>query len=77
LFLRDQEAGDPNVPKARSETASPEHINPDTLDMLKEFADNDEIVIDAQSGSRRMPEHCHTSHTVERVLAAVSPAWIS
>ncbi len=54
--------------------ARPEHITPDTLDMLKEFADNDEIVIGAQSGSRRMLEHCHRSHTVESVLNAVSLA---
>jgi B12-binding domain/radical SAM domain protein len=54
--------------------ARPEHITPDTLDMLKEFADNDEIVIGAQSGSRRMLEACHRSHTVESVLTAVSLA---
>jgi B12-binding domain/radical SAM domain protein len=54
--------------------ARPEHITPDTLDMLKEFADNDEIVIGAQSGSRRMLELCHRSHTVESVLTAVSLA---
>jgi B12-binding domain/radical SAM domain protein len=54
--------------------ARPEHITSDTLDMLKEFADNDEIVIGAQSGSRRMLELCHRSHTVESVLTAVSLA---
>jgi B12-binding domain/radical SAM domain protein len=54
--------------------ARPEHITPETLDMLKEFADNDEIVIGAQSGSRRMLERCHRSHTVESVLTAVSLA---
>ncbi len=54
--------------------ARPEHITEDTLEMLKEFADNDEIVIGAQSGSRRMLEICHRSHTVEDVLAAVSLA---
>ena len=54
--------------------ARPEHITPETLDLLKEFADNDEIVIGAQSGSRRMLEACHRSHTVENVLAAVALA---
>jgi B12-binding domain/radical SAM domain protein len=54
--------------------ARPEHITPETLDMLKEFADNDEIVIGAQSGSRHMLEACHRSHTVESVLTAVSLA---
>ena len=41
---------------------------------MKEFADNDEIVIGAQSGSRKMLEACHRSHSVENVLAAVSLA---
>ncbi|HTY63961.1 MAG TPA: TIGR04013 family B12-binding domain/radical SAM domain-containing protein [Acidobacteriota bacterium] len=54
--------------------ARPEHIIPETLDLLKEFADNDEIVIGAQSGSRRMLEACHRAHSVEQVLAAVSLA---
>jgi B12-binding domain/radical SAM domain protein len=52
--------------------ARPEHINPDTLDLLKEFADNDEIVIGAQSGSQRMLDRCHRSHTVEDILSAVT-----
>jgi B12-binding domain/radical SAM domain protein len=54
--------------------ARPEHVTPETLDLLKEFADNDEIVIGAQSGSRRMLEACHRSHSVEDVLTAVSLA---
>jgi B12-binding domain/radical SAM domain protein len=54
--------------------ARPEHVTPETLDLLKEFADNDEIVIGAQSGSAKMLEACHRSHTVENVLAAVSLA---
>jgi B12-binding domain/radical SAM domain protein len=54
--------------------ARPEHITPDTLGLLKEFADNDEIVIGAQSGSSRMLEACRRSHTVESVLGAVSLA---
>jgi B12-binding domain/radical SAM domain protein len=54
--------------------ARPEHITADTLDLLKEFADNDEIVIGAQSGSQRMLDSCHRSHTVESVLRAISLA---
>jgi B12-binding domain/radical SAM domain protein len=54
--------------------ARPEHVTPNTLDLLKEFADNDEIVIGAQSGSQRMLDACRRSHTVESVLAAVSLA---
>jgi B12-binding domain/radical SAM domain protein len=52
----------------------PEHVTPETLDLLKEFADNDEIVIGAQSGSRKMLETCNRSHSVENVLTAVSLA---
>ncbi len=54
--------------------ARPEHITADTLDLLKEFADNDEIVVGAQSGSQRMLDICNRSHTVESILAAVSLA---
>jgi B12-binding domain/radical SAM domain protein len=54
--------------------ARPEHINSDTLGLLKEFADNDEIVIGAQSGSPRMLDLCRRSHTVEDVLTAVTLA---
>jgi B12-binding domain/radical SAM domain protein len=54
--------------------ARPEHITPDTLDLLKEFADNDEIVIGAQSGSQRMLDRCRRAHTVDDVLTAVSLA---
>jgi B12-binding domain/radical SAM domain protein len=54
--------------------ARPEHITPDSLDLLKEFADNDEIVIGAQTGSQRMLDLCHRSHTVESVLVAVALA---
>ncbi len=52
----------------------PEHITPDTLGLLREFADNDEIVIGAQSGSQAMLDACRRSHTVQDVLNAVSLA---
>jgi B12-binding domain/radical SAM domain protein len=52
----------------------PEHVNPDTMALLRRYADNDEIVIGAQSGSERMLEACHRSHSVSDVLAAVSLA---
>jgi B12-binding domain/radical SAM domain protein len=54
--------------------ARPEHVTSETLDLLKEYADNDEIVIGAQSGSQRMLDACHRSHTVDSVLAAVALA---
>jgi B12-binding domain/radical SAM domain protein len=54
--------------------ARPEHITGDTLDLLQEFADNDEIVIGAQSGSQRMLEACLRSHAVDSVLEAAALA---
>jgi B12-binding domain/radical SAM domain protein len=54
--------------------ARPEHITPDTLSLLDEFADNDEIVIGAQSGSGRMLDACGRSHTVDDVISAVACA---
>ncbi len=52
----------------------PEHVTPESLELLRRFADNDEIVIGAQSGSRRMLEACNRSHSVESVVTAVSVA---
>ncbi len=52
----------------------PEHVLPETLELLRTFADNDEIVIGAQSGSAHMLEVCRRSHTVEDVLTAVARA---
>lgn len=52
----------------------PEHITPDTLALLRSFADNDEIVIGAQSGSDRMLEACHRSHSTAEVISAVALA---
>ena len=52
----------------------PEHITPETLELLGTFADNDEIVIGAQSGSTRMLDACRRAHSVDSVLAAVSQA---
>jgi len=49
----------------------PEHVTPETLELLKVYSDNDEIVIGAQSGSGRMLKMCHRSHSVEDILAAV------
>jgi len=49
----------------------PEHVTAETLELLKRYSDNDEIVIGAQSGSGRMLKTCHRSHSVEDILAAV------
>jgi B12-binding domain/radical SAM domain protein len=52
----------------------PEHVTPETLELARSFADNDEIVIGSQSGSGHMLEVCRRSHTVADVLDAVSLA---
>jgi len=52
----------------------PEHVSVETLELLRRFADNDEIVIGAQSGSDRMLEACRRGHSVADVLRAVSLA---
>lgn len=54
--------------------ARPEHVTAETLELLKEFADNDEVVIGAQSGSPRMLQACNRSHDLETVFQAVSVA---
>lgn len=54
--------------------ARPEHVTAETLELLKEFADNDELVIGAQSGSPRMLQACNRSHDLETVFRAVSLA---
>jgi len=54
--------------------ARPEHVTPDTLALLREFADNDEIVVGAQSGSQRMLDACGRAHTVDDILSAAGLA---
>ena len=52
----------------------PEHVTRETLELLREFADNKEIVIGAQSGSQRMLDACHRGHDVACILNAVTQA---
>ncbi len=52
----------------------PEHVSDTTLRLLKEYTDNDNLVIGAQSGSQRMLDLCHRGHTVDDVLRAVELA---
>jgi B12-binding domain/radical SAM domain protein len=49
----------------------PEHVEKETLELLVKYADNDSIVIGAQSGSDRVLESIHRGHTVSDVLKAV------
>lgn len=48
----------------------PEFVNPDTVDVLKRYCANRQIVIGAQSGSDRMLKLMRRGHTVENVLSA-------
>jgi B12-binding domain/radical SAM domain protein len=52
----------------------PEHVTPETLDLLRRYADNDEIVIGAQTGSKRMLAACRRQHDPASVIHAVSLA---
>lgn len=49
----------------------PEHVNEETVGLIKKYADNDNLVIGAQSGSERILELCQREHTVEDVYRAV------
>jgi B12-binding domain/radical SAM domain protein len=50
----------------------PEHVREEILELLKTYADNDNLVIGAQSGSQRILDLAHRGHTVEDVYRAVS-----
>lgn len=49
----------------------PEHVTKETLDLLTTYADNDNIIIGAQSGSQKVLNSCHRGHSVEDVYTAV------
>jgi len=49
----------------------PEHVTKDTLDLITTYADNDNIIIGAQSGSQKVLDSCHRGHSVEDVYTAV------
>ncbi|MFW9898860.1 MAG: TIGR04013 family B12-binding domain/radical SAM domain-containing protein [Candidatus Thorarchaeota archaeon] len=49
----------------------PEHVSEETLNLVKNYASNDNIIIGAQSGSQRVLDLCHRSHTVEDIYNAV------
>jgi len=48
----------------------PEHVTPETVALVREFADNDNLVFGAQTGSPRMLEKCRRMHTMEDVYRA-------
>jgi len=49
----------------------PEHVSVETLELMRAYANNDEIVIGAQTGSQRMLDACRRSHDVGSILNAV------
>jgi radical SAM superfamily enzyme YgiQ (UPF0313 family) len=50
--------------------ARPEHVTPEALELVRQHANNDNIVIGAQSGSQRTLDACRRGHTVEDVARA-------
>lgn len=49
----------------------PEHVTKETLDLITTYANNDNIIIGAQSGSQKILDSCHRGHTVADVYTAV------
>lgn len=50
----------------------PEHVNPAALELVKRLADNDNLIIGAQSGSERMLARCGRGHRVADIFTAVA-----
>lgn len=49
----------------------PENVTDETLNLILKYADNDNLIIGAQSGSQRILDLCHRDHTVEDIYNAV------
>ena len=49
----------------------PEHVTETTLELILNYASNDNIIIGAQSGSQKILDLCHRDHTIEDVHNAV------
>ncbi|MFH1127764.1 MAG: TIGR04013 family B12-binding domain/radical SAM domain-containing protein, partial [archaeon] len=49
----------------------PEHVTEETIALVKKYADNDNIIIGAESGSQKLLDLCHRGHTVEDIYRAV------
>ncbi len=48
----------------------PEHVTPDTIELVKTYTDNDNLIFGAQSGSPKILEQLNRGHTVEDVYNA-------
>ena len=49
----------------------PEHVTKESIELIKKYASNDNIVIGAQSGSDEVLKSCHRGHTIKDVINAV------
>ncbi|MDD4110766.1 MAG: TIGR04013 family B12-binding domain/radical SAM domain-containing protein [Clostridia bacterium] len=54
----------------------PEQINEDTLEILRTYVDNDNIIIGAQTASQRLLDSAHRGHTVDDVKKAIELALL-
>ncbi|MCG8344670.1 MAG: TIGR04013 family B12-binding domain/radical SAM domain-containing protein [Chlorobiales bacterium] len=49
----------------------PDHVIPETVELIKKYAHNDNLIIGAQSGSQKILDICHRNHTVNDVYNSV------
>jgi B12-binding domain/radical SAM domain protein len=49
----------------------PENVDQRTIDLVLRYADNDNLIIGAQSGSQRILDACRRGHTVEDIYRSV------
>ncbi|KNZ69021.1 radical SAM protein [Thermincola ferriacetica] len=49
----------------------PEHVTEETVNLVRKYANNDNLIIGAQSGSQRILDLCHRGHKVEDIFRAV------
>jgi len=49
----------------------PEHVNDETVGLVREYATNDNLILGAQTGSERLLKECGRGHSVEEVFRAV------
>lgn len=49
----------------------PEHVNRETLELIVRYANNDNLIIGAQSGSQRLLDVCNRTHSVADIYRAV------
>lgn len=52
----------------------PEYVTEETITLIKKYADNDNLIIGAQTGSERMLELIHRGHSLDTVYKAVDLA---